>query len=163
MPTKRENSKSPRTLQKYSQVQMKHFFQGTRTYSNGVCTSWGGGGRYLFRRIIIYSIVWDFSCGLHRVLDPGRNWILYTRWSFHSHLDDKRHAWYREMLTGPELKHWPSRIRNYLYTWAMWNRRWAISIVRQKNLPNTKLILETVALDMSIGNYQLTNHMELQH
>ena len=28
------------------------------------CARVGGGGRYILRRYIIFSIVWDFSCGI---------------------------------------------------------------------------------------------------
>lgn len=41
---------------------------------------------YLFRRIIVYAVIRNFTRSLYRELDPSRNGVLNARWSIHADL-----------------------------------------------------------------------------
>ena len=73
---------------------------------------------YLFRWIIIYTIVWYFTWSLHRKLDPRRNGILHTRWCIHPYLETIG----RRKKTSPFSRH---NLKN----------AFAPKLTNQKNLP----------------------------
>ena len=115
---------------------------------------------YLFRWIIIYTIVWYFTRSLHRKLDPCRNGILHTRWCIHPYLETtekKNRGSFRLInlnISTPNQK-------IYLYTRAMRNSRGSISIIRQENLPSAILILKVISQYISMNMKNITYHVQI--